>query len=208
MVILKTIVQIIWNGWNKMKKEYWKPVVEYEGLYMVSNWGRIKSFDTYRKGPNGSIRICKGRILKPVTTKDGYLKVTLCKNGKKKTFKVHKLVAEAFLEIPEELKHLKGTRYLQVNHKDENKLNNNVENLEFCDCKYNINYGTRIERVAKKNTNGKCSKKVYQYTLDGKFVKEWKSTRECNRNGYNHGAVAACCRGKQKTHKGFIWKYK
>lgn len=178
-----------------MKKEYWRPVVGYEGLYEVSNLGRIKSFDTYRKGPNGSIRICKGRILKPWTTKNGYLLVNLYKNGKKKKFYVHRLVAEAFLPNPDNLP--------EVNHKDENKLNNNVENLEFCDCKYNINYGTAIERSSKKR-----SKPILQYTLEGQFIREWKSIRECGRNGYDQGHVAACCRGKQKTHKGYIWKYK
>lgn len=191
-----------------MKKEYWKPVVGYEGLYEVSNWGRVKSFDTYRKGKNGSVRLCKGRILKPKTNKDGYLHVVLCKNGKRKTCLVHRITAEAFLEIPEELKHLKGTRYLQVNHKDENKLNNNTENLEWCSAKYNSNFGTRNEKVAEKNTNGKLSKKVLQYTLDGQFVREWESTRECERNGFNQGNVAACCRGELKKYKDFIWKYK
>lgn len=184
-----------------MKKEYWKSVVGYEDLYMVSNWGRVKSLPR-----NGTVKYA--RILKPSTNKYGYLRVVLYKNNKQKKFFVHRLVAEAFIEIPEELKHLKGTRYLQVNHKDENKQNNNVENLEFCDCKYNINFGTRNERMAKKNTNGKRSKKVYQYTLDGEFVREWVSTKECGRNGFHQGNVAACCRGKLKTYKGFIWKYK
>lgn len=191
-----------------MKKEYWRPVLGYEGLYEVSNLGRVKSFDTYRKGKNGSIRICKGKILKLCTDKYGYLLVNLYKNGKLKTFKVHKLVAEAFLEIPEELKHLKGTRYLQVNHKDEDKTNNNVNNLEFCSAKYNTNFGTRNKRISDKNTNGKCSKKVYQYTLDGQFVREWESTAECGRNGFNQGHVTSCCRGKLKKYKDFIWKYK
>ena len=186
-----------------MKKEYWRPVVGYEGLYEVSNFGRVRSLDRWVKGRNGSVRLCKGRILKPFTTKNGYLKVSLCKNGKVKTFKVHRLVVEAFLEIPEELKHLKGTRYLQVNHKDENKQNNNVENLEFCDAKYNTNYGTRNERDAKKK-----SKPVLQYDLEGNFIREWVSTREAGRNGFNQSAVAACCRGELKKYKDFIWKYK
>ena len=178
-----------------MKKEYWKPVVGYEGLYMVSNWGRVKSFDTYRKGRNDSVRFCKGRILKPGTNNRGYLYVTLWKNNKPKTFTVHRLVAEAFLPNPDNLS--------EVNHRDENKTNNNVNNLEWCNRKFNINYGTRNERMIKK----RC-KPVVQYTLDGQFVREWESTRECDRNGFNQGAVAACCRGERKTYKGYIWKYK
>lgn len=178
-----------------MKKEYWKPVVGYEGLYEVSNYGRIKSFDTYRKGNNGSIRCCKGRILKLRTDKYGYFKVVLYKNNKPKTFTVHRLVAEAFLPNPDNLP--------CVNHKDECKTNNNVNNLEWCNIKYNINFGTRNEKVSKK-----LSKPVLQYTLDGQFVREWPSTMECGRNGFNHSAVAACCRGELKKYKDFIWKYK
>ena len=121
----------------------------------------------------------------------GYYSVVLSKNGILKIFKVHRLVAQAFIPNP--------NNYKEVNHKDENKANNVVTNLEWCDRKYNQNYGTRTE---------KCSKKVYQYTLDGKFVKEWKSTAECGRNGYNHCNVAACCRGELKKYKDFIWKYK
>lgn len=183
-----------------MKKEYWKPVFGYEEHYQISNFGRVKSFDTYRKGRNGSVRCCKGRILKPFTNRHGYLQVDLCKNGKVKKFLVHRLVAEAFLDNPNNLP--------QVNHKDENPQNNNVENLEFCSAKYNTNFGNRNKRIAEKNTNGKLSKKVYQYTLDGQFVREWESTAECDRNGFDHGNVAACCRGKLKKYKDFIWRYK
>lgn len=183
--------------------EVWKDIKGYEGFYKSSTFGRARSLDTYRKDKNGTVKFYRGRILKPITDKNGYLYVNLYKNNKLKRFLIHRLVVEAFLEIPEELKHLEGTRYLQVNHKDENKQNNNVENLEFCNCKYNVNYGTAIARRSKT-----ISKPVLQFTLDGEFVREWKSTMECGRNGYSYGAVAACCRGKRKKHKDFIWKYK
>ena len=186
-----------------MKKEYWRPVLGYEGLYEVSNLGRARSLDRWVKCPNGSVRFYKGKILKLKTNKYGYLKVNLCKNGKVKTFRVNRLVAEAFLEIPEELRHLKGTRYLQVNHKDENKQNNNVENLEFCNCKYNINYGTAIERSSKKR-----SKPILQYTLEGQFIREWESIAECGRNGFNPALVCMCCKGERNKHKDSIWRYK
>ena len=186
-----------------MIKELWRDIKDYKDLYQGSNLGRVRSLDRWVKCPNGSVRFYKGRILKPGTNKDGYLQVDLCKNNKSKTFRVNRLVAEAFLEIPEELRHLKGTRYLQVNHKDEDKTNNNVENLEWCSAKDNTNYGTRNEKVSKK-----LSKTVLQYTLDGVFIREWVSTRECERNGFNHGAVAACCRGELKKYKGYIWRYK
>ena len=167
-------------------KEIWKDKKDYEGLYMVSNWGRVKS-----------IKFGKERILKLTKDKDGYLIVNLYKNNKSKTFKVHRLVAEAFLPNSYNLP--------QVNHKDENPQNNIVTNLEWCDAKYNNNYGTRNKRIGKSNTNGKRSKPVLQYTLDGKFVREWESYRECKRNGFNH--VSECCRGKRKSCGGFIWRY-
>ena len=161
-------------------EEIWKDKKDYEEHYQVSNCGRVKS-----------IRFGKERILKPVPNSFGYLFVKLCKDGKAKAFTVHRLVAEAFLDNP--------NNYKEVNHKDENKTNNVVTNLEWCDRKYNQNYGTRTE---------KCSKPVLQYDLEGNFIKEWKSTAECGRNGYNYGNVAACCRGKLKKYKNFIWKYK
>ena len=105
------------------------------------------------------------------------------------------MVAEAFIDNPDNLP--------QVNHKDENKLNNNVDNLEWCDRLYNVRYGTGIERRSKKR-----SKPVLQYDLEGNFIKEWVSINECVRNGYNQGNVAACCRGKRKYHKDCIWRYK
>lgn len=164
--------------------EIWKDKKNYEGHYQVSNCGRVKS-----------IKFGKERILKLRTDKDGYFKVDLSKNNKLKTFTVHRLVAEAFLPNPDNLP--------LINHKDECKTNNNVNNLEWCNSKYNINFGTRNEKASKK-----LSKPVLQYTLEGEFVKEWSSTMECGRNGYNQGNVAACCRGERKTYKGFLWEYK
>lgn len=180
--------------------EVWKDIKDYEGLYQSSTFGRARSLDTYRKGKNDSLRFCKGKILKPSTNKDGYLQVKLFKNGKKKAYYVHRLVAEAFIPNPDNLP--------CVNHKDENPQNNSVNNLEWCSYTYNNNYGTRNEKVAEKNTNGKRSKTVLQYDLEGNFIKEWQSTRECERNGFKQGNVAACCRGKLKKHKDFIWRYK
>ena len=153
-------------------EEIWKDKKGYEGHYQVSNWGRVKS-----------IKFGKEKILKLIKDKDGYLQVTLCKNNIKKVYKVHRLVAEAFIDNTDNLP--------QVNHKDENKLNNNVR------------YGTGIERRSKKR-----SKPVLQYDLEGNFIKEWVSINECVRNGYNQGNVAACCRGERKYHKDCIWRYK
>lgn len=173
-------------------KEIWLPVSGYEGLYEVSNFGRVKSL--------GNDNSRKTKILIPCEEVGGYLKVCLCKNGKGKTFRIHRIVAEAFLP--------NWCDFQQVNHIDEDKTNNHVNNLEWCDRKYNINHGTRNERVAEKNTNGKLSKIVLQLTKTGELVREWPSTQEAERNGFNHGHIVSCCSGKLKSYKGYIWKYK
>lgn len=180
-------------------KEIWKDYKDYEGLYQASNLGRVRSLVRWVKGRNGSIRFCKGKILKPGTTKDGYLKVCLCKNNKVKTYLVHRIIAETFLPNPDNLP--------CVNHKDEDKTNNSVDNLEWCTASYNLNYGTRNERMSKSKINGKRSKIVIQYNLDGTFVREWPSAMECERNGFKHSLIIYCCQGKRKTHKGFKWSY-
>ena len=188
--------------------EIWKTAVYddeiYEGLYKVSNFGRILSLNYRNTG--------KAELMNPFDNGRGYLQVLLYKNGKRKTCKVHRLVAETFLENPENLP--------EVNHKDENKKNNFVflnedgsvdkkrSNLEWKNHKDNINHGTHNERVAKANTNGIRSKPVLQLSLTGDLIREWPSVGECGRNGFNHGAVCRCCNGKQKTHKGFRFMYK
>lgn len=169
--------------------EIWKPKKDYEGLYEVSNFGRVKSLG------NGNSNNSKERILKPDTDRNGYLKVLLYKDGKRKKNLVHRLVAEVFIPNPDNLP--------CVNHKDENKTNNSVENLEWCTHEYNNNYGTRNKKVAKT-----LSKPVLQFTLDGEFVREWPSVKECGRNGFSQGRVCQCCNNKRKSHKGYIWKYK
>ena len=164
--------------------EEWRDIKDYEGLYQISSEGKVKS-----------LKWGKERILKGKKTPNGYLHVCLCKNGKLVWKRVHRLVAEAFLPNPQNL--------LEVNHKDECKENNHVENLEWCDRKYNCNYGTRNQRRAEKQ-----SKRVDQIDkVTGEIVHQWESTKECGRNGFSQGDVAACARGELKQYKGFIWKY-
>ena len=188
--------------------EEWRDVPGYEGLYQVSNYGRVKSLNYKRTG--------REKLLKPGVDGRGYLRVILYKDGKVKHPRVHRLTAQAFMPNPLNLP--------QVNHKDENKLNNRVfinedgsvdpekTNLEWCTNEHNCNYGTRNQRVAEANTNGKTSKRVYQYALNGELVAIWSSTAECGRIGFNQGAVAACCNNKylreeNNKYKGFRWSY-
>lgn len=124
-------------------EEIWRDIEGYECLYQVSNLGRIRSLDRYvDRYTNHLIKVFrKGRLLESHLDKDGYLLVTLCKNNKVKLCRVHRLVAEAFIPNP--------NNYPIINHKDEIKDNNCVENLEWCTHKYNLCYGTRLERLSK-----------------------------------------------------------
>ena len=135
---------------------------------------------------------------------------------------VHKLVAETWIPIPEELKQYLGTQILQINHKDEDKTNNNIENLEWCTAEYNSNYGTRNERMGKslkgrrpsdatiKANVERCSKQVYQYSLDNKLIAIYPSTAEAARQnkGVFRSNIGHCCNGKIKTTGGYKWSYK
>lgn len=187
------------NTKQEVKKmiEEWRDIPDYEGLYQVSNMGRIKSLDRRIKRTSTTKRNWKGRIMKLAETR-GYYTIQLSKNGKVKIHGVHRLVAFAFIENP--------NNYPVINHKDENPLNNHVDNLEWCTYSYNNSYGTRTKRAIKKFKK-KMSKKVYQYTLNGDLIRTWQSAMEAGRNGYNSGNIASCCLGNRKTHKGFMWSY-
>lgn len=190
-----------------MEEEIWKDIPEYEGLYQVSNYGRVKSLNYNRMGEE--------RILKPFKNKFGYLLITLSKKNRQKHFRVHKLVALAF--IPND----NPIEKIEVNHLDENKENNHVDNLCWCSHIENCNYCSRNERIGKskkgqKRTNEtkqKISKAksiyIIQYTLDNEFVKEWDSATTASKElKINQGNITQCCKGERKTCGGFIWKYK
>lgn len=180
-------------------KEIWKDIKGYEGLYQVSNLGRVKSMDRCVKTINNSTRLIKGKVLSAYITSNGYYRLSLCKEGVEKRYFVHRLVAEAFIQNPDNLP--------QINHKDENKLNNCVDNLEWTSAKYNCNYGTRIKRIAQKNKISHC-KKVYQYTLDGEFIREWESALQVQiQLGYCASCIRRCCNGQHHYVYNFVWNY-
>lgn len=171
--------------------EEWRDIKGYEGLYQVSDQGRVKSLK--RKDCLG--RTVKKRILKPAFNGCGYLFVVLCAGGKTRSSFVHRLVCQAFHENPDNKP--------QVNHINEDKADNRACNLEWCTCKQNLNHGSRNERAAKAR-----SKPVGQYTRDGDLVKVWPSTKEAERQaGFNHGNISQAANGNRKTAHGFIWKY-
>lgn len=181
---------------NINRTEIWKDVPNYEGIYQVSNLGNIKSLKYDRTGEE--------RILKTNKDSGGYLKVNLYKNRKPKTYLVHRLVATVFLPNPDNLE--------EVNHINQIKNDNRVSNLEWCDAKYNCNYGTRNDRMVstrtKKNSYG-AEKSVMQLSKNGiKIINTYKSTQEASRQtGINRANICSCCRGKYKSAGGFVWKY-
>lgn len=167
-------------------KEIWKDIKGYEGHYQISNLGRVKSLSritTFR----GKKRLEKELILREGTSKKGYSLVSLQKNGIAKTQRVHRLVAQAF--IPN------INNYQQVNHKDENKKNNCVDNLEWCDCKYNNNYGLRTSKI---------SKKVLQIETGIVYPSVSEAYRKTKIDIAN---ISRVCLGKIKTAGGYHWKY-
>lgn len=157
-----------------------KDVVGYEGLYAVTSCGKVWSYKSKR-------------FLKPSDNGNGYLFVVLSKDNKRKQYYVHRLVAEAYLPNIENLP--------QINHKDENKTNNCLQNLEWCDCKYNNNYGTHNEKVS-----NSLKIPILQYDLDGNFIREWSSATDVGKVAVK--SINNCLKGRHKTAYGFKWVYK
>lgn len=176
-------------------QEIWKDIKNYEGLYQVSNLGRVKSINRVVKRGDNFKPVCE-RILKPGGKNRGSYFVILSKNGKSSTKYIHRLVAQAFIPNPNNLP--------VVNHKDENPLNDNVDNLEWCTWSYNNSYNDLRKRAAKSKR-----KPVIQYSKSGEFIKEWSHAREAAETlGINKRAIYECCVGRSKTSGGFIWKRK
>ena len=171
-------------------QEIWKDVEGYEGKYQVSNLGRM--------------RILKNMILQ--TTPTGYISINLYKNGKGKRTSVHRLVAKAFIPNPENKPY--------INHKDTNRSNNCINNLEWCTPKENtqhsIKYGNSKNLLKRLETiREKYKRKINQYDLDGNFIKQWDSLNEAARflNKKSSGPISNCCSGKIKTAYGYKWEY-
>ena len=173
--------------------EHWRAIAGYEGLYQVSDLGRVKSLNYNHTGTE--------RILRSRKNRGGYLYVNLHKDGQRKTITVHRLVATAFISNPNNLE--------TINHKDEDKTNNFVSNLEWMSLKDNINYGTHNKRASETQINDKNkSKAVQMFDRQGNLLAIFPSTREAGRvTGIDHSHISKCCNGKQKSAGGYIWRY-
>lgn len=184
-----------------MQTERWEDVENYEGLYQVSKNGLVRSLDRINLRNNQIAIHQKGKMLNASIGKNGYLVVSLWKNGEGKSHYVHRLVAKAFLPNKYNLP--------EVNHKDEIKLNNNVNNLEWCNRIYNNNYATRNKRLSKSLTNNeKTSKKIAQYSIDNQLLKVWSSSREIERALHiPNMAIWRVCNGYRKSSHGYLWRY-
>jgi hypothetical protein len=179
-------------------KEIWKDIENYEGYYQVSNFGRVRSLDRIIMRNNGIPQTWIGRVLIPKRLPNGYLSVRLLSQKERKTAMIHRLVASAFIPNPNDLP--------VINHKDENKENNYVENLEWCTQKYNVNYGNGRKKQYSSLVRCGWVRKVYQFTLDGIFVNEFNSIREATEvTGITN--ISSVCLGKHSSAGGFMWSY-
>lgn len=170
-----------------MIEEQWRDIPGYEGLYQISNFGRVKSF-----------HFKKSHILKPHNVK-GYNNVELYKDKKKKQFYIHRLVMENFCPI-------ENMELLDVNHKDENKSNNHISNLEWMTHKDNMNYGSRAEKARAKMQGGNSPRSKRVRCVEKNVV--YEALREAGRQlGIPATNISQACKGKIKTAGGYHWEY-
>lgn len=177
---------------TKTFKEEWKDVPEMNGYYQVSNKGQVKSISRIVLVRGSFVGIRKDKFLKPKFRGKGYLAATL--NGK--AYSIHRLVMCAFTDKPLSYEY-------HVNHKNEIKTDNSLENLEWCTNKYNSSYGSKPEKISK--TFSKF--RVKQINADGQLLKIWDNSETTKLFGYNPSHVHKCCKGERITHKKCFWQY-
>lgn len=178
-----------------MKEEIWRKVKGFEDYYEVSNTGKVRSISREIKREIKGNYFQEGKELTLSQNNKGYCIAKLWVNGKGKKYFVHRLVADAFIDNP--------NKYPVINHKDENPLNNNVENLEWCTQKYNVNYGTARERMKEK-----LVKPIYQLDKQTKeIIKEWHNANEVAKNfNCSRGRIFGWCQDYAEA-EGYIWCY-
>ena len=196
---IKEYIGEVWKDiyyYDRRKNEW----VDYRGLYQVSNFGRVRGMDRQVRNKHG-VWVMKGHInANRLNKKTGYLQVSLYKNNKHKNHTVHRLVAYMFIPNPNNLP--------EVNHKDEDKTNNMVSNLEWCDHIYNNTYNGKGLKIGVK-----LGKKVNQYSLTDCYIDTYASSKEAERVlksmdiKVSSRTILKCCKGKAKTSGGFKWSY-
>ena len=175
-------------------EEIWKDIEGYEGIYKISNKGNIWSIPRMVHGQMFGGKMVKQRI--DHRQSNDRIVVELSKNGKARRYIPARLVATAFIRPPQDGE--------EINHLDENPMNNCVENLEWCTHKYNCNYGTRIQRIKEKQNIP-----VLQYTLNGEFIAEYASMHiAAEAINADAGHICDCCIGNRRKAYGFFWRYK
>lgn len=188
-ILLPEVNSERWLSLEDLPNEEWRDVVGYESAYKVSNCGRIKSIGRYKF-------VGKDKILKE-SSNYGYMLVDLCMNNKTSIKRVHRLVATAFIDNPK--------NHPIINHKDENKANNCVENLEWCTNKHNSNWGSCRDKISKRI---KYSGRNYcKYDTNGNLVKTYYSLTDITKDGYNYQQVLLCCHGKNNVCRGYVWRF-
>ena len=187
--IRELVVKYFGINIESLPNEIWKPINGYDEKYMISNFGRIYS-------------VYSNVFLTGCSNGKGYQTVLLSDTDNIRTRKyIHRLVASEFIDNPTDLP--------EVNHKDEDKENNNINNLEWCTKLYNMNYGTRNKRVSDKLINNiYTSKPVIAVEIETGIVLEFKSIKDAKRSGFLCSSISRCCNNKIKKHKGYTWKYK
>ena len=179
----------------------WVNIDGYDGRYQVSESGQVRSVDWVVINKRGIKQVFKGKMLKPTVNALGYYTVTLTKDGRGKPVLLHRIIAKAFIPNP--------LGYNEINHIDENKLNNSIGNLEWCTHLHNVRHGTAIERASlRKINNPATSNIVAQISNNGAIVAYYPSVREASRVvGIHPNSIIRCCRGERKTTGGFHWRY-
>lgn len=187
-----------WYSVENFEGEIWKDIAGFEGFYQISNYGRVKSLRRYKSNWSKK-QIVNEKIKRYSDNGHGYIIVPLSKNNKQKMFYVHRLVAIAFLQNPLNLP--------EINHKDENKSNNKIDNLEWCTGLYNANYGSAKYRAQEKRKANGWLKSIDMYDLKGNLLKHYIKAYDVEKDGLSRRGVYATCQKRTRSYKGCVFRF-